>query len=364
MHIGIVGCRGIPATYGGGEKVVEKLAIRLTKRSHKVTVICRTNYTPKMKKFNMVNIVRLPVFNQKHMEMISHTSLATSCLILKKCDVVHFHSVDPAILAPVIKPFHPIVATSHGQAYRREKWGKVAKYLSKTAEKIYIKYPNKCTAVSKTLANYYFNKYGREVFYIPNGIKLQQSVSSTYIEQFGLRAGEYILFVGRLIPTKGAKLLIDAYKRIGLDIKLVVVGGSSHTNKFEMNIKKEKNENILFLGYQYGEVLKSLYSNCKIFVFPSQIEGLPIVLLEALSYLKPVVFSDIPENMEVANGIGVPFKSGDSNDLAEKLDYTIKNTNELDYFKSKIEIKLREEYNWDIITDKYVNLYKDAITKE
>lgn len=357
----MVGCRGIPATYGGVERVVEELAIRLTRRGHKVSVICRTNYTLKMSTYNQVNIIRLPAFNQKHFEMITHTSLASLYLVLKKFDVVHIHSVDPAILTPFVKPFHPIVATSHGQAYRREKWGRIAKSLSRTAEKIFIKSPNICTAVSKTLAKYYFNKYGHKVTYIPNGIEIQQPVSSFYIEQFGLKSDKYILFVGRLMATKGPKLFIDAYKRTGLDMKLVIVGGSSHTNEYEMSLKKEADKNILFLGYQYGKTLQSLYSNCKIFVFPSQIEGLPIVLLEALSFLRPVIFSDIPENMEVANGIGIPFKSGDIDDLADKLNYAVKNTEKLNYNKLEIEKRLREEYDWDAITDKYISIYKNAI---
>ena len=363
MHVYMLGCRGIPATYGGVERVVEEIAVLLAKKGHQVSVLCRSHYSPKIKKFKGVNIVRLPTLNQKHFEMILHTLISIVFLSFKKCDIVHIHSVDPAILTPLLRLRHRVVATSHGQAYRREKWGRTAKALSKIAEKVFIKAPNVCTAVSKVLVSYYFEKYGREVEYIPNGVELQQQESSSYIDQFGIEKNNYILFVGRLIPTKGPKILIEAFKRINTDIKLVILGGSSHTDEYEKNLRKEANENILFLGYQYGEVLKSLYKNCKLFVFPSQIEGLPIVLLEALSFLKPVIFSDIPENMEVANGIGIPFKNGDVQDLSDKLNYAIKNPKMLNSFVSKIKERLREEYNWDTITNKYIKIYEDAIKK-
>ncbi|MHA1341268.1 MAG: glycosyltransferase family 4 protein [Promethearchaeota archaeon] len=361
MNIVMLGLRGIPATYGGVEKVVQELAIRLTEKGHKVSVICRNHYTPKLRFFKGIKIIRIPTLNKKHLEMIIHTFIASMYLLFKNYDIVHIHSVDPCLLVPVLKLKHRVIATSHGQAYKRDKWGKTAKFMSKLAEKIYINLPDACTAVSKTLTKYYYYKYGIRPKYIPNGIEFRAKVDVSLIKQFGIDKNNYILFVGRLIPTKGPKILIDAFKKVKTKAKLVLVGGSSHTDEYEKFLRKESNENILFLGYQHGKILNALFDHCMIFVFPSQIEGLPIVLLESLCALKPIIFSDIPENVEIADGLGISFRSGDSNDLAEKLSYALTNIDEFDIFKSKIIEKLRAKYDWNLITEQYIKAYRDII---
>ena len=239
MNIAMLGCRGIPSKYGGVEKVVEEISSRLVKKGHQVSVICRSHYTPKMRKYNGVDIIRLPTINQKHLEMIIHTFFSTLYLFFKKYDIIHVHSVDPALLTPILRLKHKVVATSHGQAYRREKWGRIAKSLSKLAENVYIKSADCCTAVSKTLVNYYSHRYRRAPEYIPNGIDFRAQEDVNLIKNFGLESNKYLLFVGRLIPTKGPKILIEAYKKIKSDLNLVLVGGSSHTDEYEKSLKKE-----------------------------------------------------------------------------------------------------------------------------
>ena len=165
---------------------------------------------------------------------------------------------------------------------------------------------------------------------MPNGVTREEPAGPEHLKPFGLQKDGYILFVGRLLATKGPQLLIDAYKRVRPDLKLVIAGGSSHTAEYEKTLQKEASDDIRFVGYQYGERLKALYSNCRLFVFPSTIEGLPLVLLEALSFLRPVVFSDIPENLEVAEGLGIPFRCGSVDDLAAKLEYALSHGDELD----------------------------------
>jgi glycosyltransferase involved in cell wall biosynthesis len=361
MHVVMMGCRGIPATYGGVEKAVEELSVRLAKRGHKVTVLCRSHYTHRMTSYRDVNVVRLPTIQQKHLEMIVHTLLSALYLTVKSCDLVHVHSVDPAVVAPFVRLFHPVVATSHGQAYRRDKWGRAFRALSRMAERLFVTAPTECTAVSKTLRDYYAEKYGRTAHYIPNGVALQEPTGPEPLRQFGLDKNSYILFVGRLLATKGPGLLIDAYKKVKPDAKLVIVGGSSHTDDYEKLLRREGNDDILFLGYQYGENLKALYSNCRLFVFPSFIEGLPLVLLEALSFRRPVLFSDIPENVEIAEGLGIPFQSGSVDDLAEKLEHALLDEDSFEAPRRAAWERLRDEYDWDRVVDQYLEVYRDAL---
>lgn len=363
MHVVMMGCRGIPATYGGVEKAVEELSVRLARQGHQVTVLCRSHYTPKMQTYENVNLVRLPTIPQKHVEMILHTLLAAVYVSVKRCDLVHIHSVDPAVVTPLVRLFHPVVATSHGQAYRRDKWGPVFRTLSRIAERIFITTPRKCTAVSKTLRDYYAQTYGRTAEYVPNGVTLQPPVGPEALRPFGLEKDGYILFVGRLLATKGPKLLIDAYNRVKPDLKLVIAGGSSHTDSYEKMLQREAGENVLFAGYQYGRTLNALYSNCRLFVFPSSIEGLPLVLLEALSFQRPVLFSDIPENREIADGLGISFKSGSVDDLAEKLRYALSDANPFETLLPAIPGRLSTEYNWDHVAGQYLNVYAAALKK-
>jgi glycosyltransferase involved in cell wall biosynthesis len=196
--------------------------------------------------------------------------------------------------------------------------------------------------------------------YVPNGVTLQKPLGPELIKPFGLDKDSYILFVGRLLATKGPKLLIDAYKKVRPNLKLVIVGGSSHTSKYEKMLQKEASEDILFLGYQYDECLKALYSNCRLFVFPSTIEGLPLVLLEALSFQRPVLFSDIPENREIADGLGISFKSGSVDDLAEKLKYALSDAEPFDTLLPAIPDRLSRDYNWDRVVEQYAKVYRDG----
>lgn len=361
LNIAMVGMRGIPALYGGVEKHVEELAVRLVKKGHNVTVFCRSFYTKRTREFRGVKIVRLPTINQKHLEMIFHTFLASLYLLFRNYDIVHIHSIDPALLAPLLKIRHKVVVTSHGQSYRREKWGRFAKTMSKFAEKIVMKYADAVISVSKTLAKYYMDTYERETVPIPNGINIIECKEDDLLQSFKLEKMKYILFVGRLIPTKGCDFLIEAYKKLKTDLKLVIVGGSSHSDHYELELKNRANSNTVFLGYQYGDALNQLYANCKLFVFPSEIEGLPIVLLEALSFGKPVIYSDIPENMEVAEGIAIPFKNTNIDDLSEKIKSFLINPSHGERIADEAKERIAKYFNWDIIIEQTETVYNSIL---
>ncbi|MDI6840035.1 MAG: glycosyltransferase family 4 protein [bacterium] len=366
MRIAFVGQKGIPATFGGVEKHVEELATRLSKRGHEVTVYSQSHYTKVSGSYKGVRVVRVPTLKQKNLEMITYTFLSLVHLLFshRKADIVHFQSVDPAILMGLAKLKAKVVVTSHGQAYQRSgKWGKLAKAFSKLAERIFIHFPDKRIAVSKILKNYYESKYHREVVYIPNGVNIPAINSSKEIEKFNLMRDGYILYVGRLIPTKGCHLLIDAYKSINTNKKLVIVGGSSYSNKYIKKLKESVagNSNIYFLGYQYGKVLQELFANCSLFVLPSEYEGLPVTLLEAMSFAKPVIFSNIPENLGIAEGCGVSFINKNKEDLATKILFLLKNQKiSKDLGKRAIERVVRD-YNWDTVVAQTENVYQSLI---
>lgn len=355
----MIGLRGIPATYGGVERHVEELATRLVHLGFDVTVYCRSNYTPPQEDYRGIQLVRLPTINQKHLEMIVHTFLCVLHLtFVRRVDLIHIHSVDPALLTPLAKLGGTVIVTSHGQAYRREKWGTTAKAMSRSAEWIFLRLADGAVSVSRTLREYYRRKYGRTVTYIPNGVNLVERSGTDRLEQLGLTPNGYILYVGRLVPTKGAHFAIEALQGVDTDLKLAIAGGSSHTSEYVQRLERYRSDQVLLLGYQYGEAIQQLYENCRLFVIPSQIEGLPITLLEAMSYGRPILYSDIPENVEAADGVGVSFRSADVEDLREKLRYCLDHPEELEELGRRARERVARDYSWDDIAAKHAELYR------
>lgn len=357
MKIAFIGQKGIPAVYGGVEKHVEELGVRLVERGYEILAFTGTNYNNFHGYYRGMRIIPVPAIPQKHTEMISRTFFSLLHLLNEKVDIVHIHSVDPAILSFIPRLKSKVVVTSQGQAYRREKWGPVAKKLSKLAEKAYAIFPNKRMSVSRTLKKYYEKKYNCDVIYIPNGVNVRLVNSTSAIEKLGLSKDGYILFVGRIVPTKGCHFLIEAYKKIKIDKKLVIVGGSSYTDEYVEKLKRAANENIIFLGYRYGGELEQLYANAYCCVIPSEIEGLVITLLEAMSYGKCVIYSDIPENAEAVEGLGIPFRNRDIDDLASKIRFVIENPSCCEELGQKARERVKKEYNWDKIVDETEEVY-------
>ncbi|MCK4547507.1 MAG: glycosyltransferase family 4 protein [Candidatus Eisenbacteria sp.] len=364
IRVAMIGHRGVPATYGGVERHVEELATRLVSLGFEVLVLCRSSYTPPRKEYRGVEIICLPTINQKHVEMIVHTFLCIlHLLFLRRVDIIHIHSVDPAILTPLAKLGGKVVVTSHGQAYRREKWGPAAKAMSQWAERVFVRWADGAISVSKTLRAYYQKRYGREVTYIPNGVNVMEPGGHDELAKMDLSPDGYVLYVGRLVPTKGAHTLIEAFQGIQSNLKVAIAGGSSHTSEYVDRLEGLLNDRVRLLGYQYGAALQQLYENCRLFVLPSQIEGLPITLLEAMSYGKPILFSDIPENLEAAEGVGVSFHSGDADDLRDKLVWCFEHPDEMLELGSKARERVIRDYAWDQIAEQHADLYRSVLAR-
>jgi glycosyltransferase involved in cell wall biosynthesis len=362
MKIAFIGQRGIPARFGGVEKHVEELGTRLAARGHQVVAYTRWNYNKFTGLYKGIHVISRPAIPQKHTEMISHTFISLLDLMDKDIDIIHIHSVDLGGRRIIKKNKTKVVVTSHGQAYRREKWGPVAKWASRLAERAFICFPDSRIVVSKTLKKYYEQTYNRNVFYIPNGIDIHSENNNECLAQWDLSKDNYVLFVGRIMPTKGCDRLVEAFKRVETDKKLVCVGGSSYTDAYYEKLKDSADTRTIFLGYQYGQELVELYSNAYCVVIPSEIEGLALTLLEAMSYGKCVIYSDIPENVEVAEGVGIPFHTRNIDDLAEKMTYALEHPAYCNELGAKARERVRKEYDWDKITDQTEQVYKSLFT--
>lgn len=367
MKIAMIGQKGIPSRSGGIEIHVEEIAKRLIRLGCVVDVYCRRSYCEdSLRQFEGINIKYAPFINSKHLDAITHTFTSTIKALLSGTDIFHYHALGPATLSFIPRLFgKKVVCTIHGLDWQRGKWGGFASKFLKFGEYASAKFSHKAINVSRNLVGYYFNKYGINTVFIPNGAELHEQIKPEIIDlKYNLKKNEYILFLARLVPEKGAHYLIQAYKSLKTNKKLVIAGGSSHSDQYEEELHRiaESDPNIIFTGFVTGKELDELYSNAYIYVLPSDVEGLPISLLEALSFGKCCLTSDIPENREVVEGVGYIFKKADINDLCIKIKYLLDNSELIYANKNKVQNYVLGKYDWDNITMKTYEVYKGTIS--
>ena len=252
--------------------------------------------------------------------------------------------------------------TSGGVDWQREKWqsGLGSKFI-RQGEKNAVKYADEIIVLSKGVQDYFKETYGRETHFIPNGVNRPQIRKANLItEKFGLKKDSYILFLGRLVPEKGIRYLVEAFKNVKTDKKLVIAGGSSDTDSFMEELKElaKGDDRILFTGFVQGAMLDELYSNAYIYTLPSDLEGMPLSLLEAMSYGNCCLVSDIPECAEVVEDKALIFKKSDVEDLRGKLQEACDHPEMVMKMKKQAADFICEKYNWDEVVKETMKLYR------
>ena len=368
LRIAMLGHKRVPSREGGVEIVVGELASRMAKLGHSVTCYNRKGHHIAGSEFDTtgnsisgVTIKEVITIDKKGLAALTASFFAALSASFSKCDVVHFHAEGPCSMLWLPKLFGKrCVATIHGLDHQRAKWGKFASFYIKFGEKCAVKLADEIIVLSKNVQKYFMDVYGRKTVYIPNGISKPQQVSADLInEKYKLHKDSYILFLGRLVPEKGITYLIEAFKKVHTNKKLVIAGGSSDTVEYEKQLQSMADDRIIFTGFVQGKMLEELYSNAYVYVLPSDLEGMPISLLEAMSYGNCVVTSDIPECTEVVGEYGLSFKKGNADDLAEKLQYVCDNPEVVEEYKQKASDYICKKYNWDNIVRETLQLYAD-----
>ncbi len=376
MKIAMIGHKRIPGRSGGVETVVEELSTRMAEKGHNVTVYNRNSGEEKLKEYKGVKIAEVRTFRNSSLNAMVYSLFATLRCIFKRYDVVHFHAEGSCAMLPLAKLFRKkTVATIHGLDWQRNKWGGFASKYILFGEKMATKYADEIIVLSENVKNYFKEKYNRETLFVPNGINPVTPEGIDEINQkFGLEKDGYILFLARITPEKGLDYLIDAYKKLNTDKKLVVAGAiEPETDYINSVLQKAKGfDNIIFTGFVSGKTLSALFTNCYVYVLPSDIEGMPMSLLEAVGYDARVIVSDIPENTACLDGYGNSFEKGNVDSLKEILDFCLKNPKlkSSDFKKESTEEQTkakREElmlkYDWNAITDRTIEIYQSLSKK-
>jgi len=379
MKIIMLGHKRIPSREGGVEIVVEKLASRMVALGHDVTVYNRkgqhvagsennvTDYQ-KLEDYRGICIKTIFTFPNKSLNAIVYSFLATVCACMTRCDVVHFHAEGPCSMIPLAKLFgKKCVATIHGLDWQRAKWGGFATRFLLFGEKMAARWADEVIVLSTGVEEYFGKTYGRKTLLIPNGITKPQICEAEEItEKYGLEKEGYILFLARLVPEKGAHTLMEAYAKSSLDIPLVIAGGGSHSGDYEKDIRAQaeqinqtEGKHIVLTGFIQGRILEELYSNALLYILPSEIEGMPLSLLEAMSYGNICLTSDIVENISVTEQYGYCFKNKKVADLCTALESVVKETQGCrKYTREEIQQFVLSKYNWDDVVKRTLECYE------
>jgi glycosyltransferase involved in cell wall biosynthesis len=329
LHIAVIGVRAIPNDYSGLERSCECLFPLLVERGHDVTVYCRPGaLTPMPQNYRGVRLVVTQALSGRSLETLSHATTSLAHAMVRGYDLIHFHALAPNLLASICKLAKmPTVTTVHGLDWQRAKWTGMGSYILKLSERFMVRNIDEIICVSRDLQNYYMHTYNRETTYIPNGIGLVKEISQPseiVLRKFGLQDHAYIAFVGRLVPEKRVHDLIKAFATIDTRYRLAVVGDGRHSQDYARLLYDlaRSDPRVVFTGHQSGEALWTLQSRAAVYVSPSELEGLPIAVLESMAYGVPTVLSDIPPHRELLNGADANdlfFRVGETLDLADRL---------------------------------------------
>lgn len=370
LRIAMLGHKRIPSREGGIEIVVEELSTRMVQLGHQVTCYNRSGHHVSGKEYDEkqlteykgVQIKTVFTINRKGVAAASSSFFAALKAAFGKYDVVHFHAEGPCAMMWIPKMFgKKCVATIHGLDWDRSKWGGMATKYIKFGEKVAVKYADEIIVLSKGVQRYFLDTYGRETKFIPNGVNIPVVRKANLItEKYGLTDQSYCLYLARLVPEKGLKYLISAYKQLNTEKKLVIVGGASDTDEFlrEMKELAGDNENIIFTGFVQGELLDELYSNAYVYCLPSDLEGMPLSLLEAMSYGNCCVVSDIDECTEVVEDKAVIFQKGNIEDLREKLQELCDQPEKVSSYRANAANFICGKYSWVDVVSKTIRLYR------
>jgi len=364
MKIAYIVIKGMPIG-GGVEKYTEEVGARLAERGHEVVVYTTRKYGTVDCVYRGMRIKTVPCVDRRSLQKLTASFMATCYQFMERdVDIVHFHAIGPSVFCFLPRLIgRPTVVQSHGHEWMRAKWGWAGKAFFRVTEQIALRTASDVTAVSQVLTRYYEERYHRRVTHIPSGINPVTPAAPEEIQKLGLVGDDYILFAARLVAEKGAHYLIDAYRQLDTDVKLVIAGDAQHEEAYKAMLREKAggDDRILFPGFVTGRILEELFSNARIYVLPSEIEGLPISLLEAMSYRNCCVASDIPENREALEDHGFTFRNRDAKDLYRVLTELLGKPEKIDSKKAEARDHVLRHYQWDMIADGFERLYRKVV---
>ncbi len=377
----MLGQKTIPSRLGGVEVVAEELSTGMAKRGNAVT--CYNRREPEdalqkasgqisikngIKEYKGVRLKEVFTLPKKGLAAASASAAASVYAAFGPYDIVHFHAEGPCatIWLPKLMGKH-VVATIHGLDWKRSKWGKFASAYLKFGERMAARFADEVIVLSRDMQQYFLKEYGRKTIYIPNGIRtIKQRKANLIHTLWGLEGNDYILYVGRIVPEKGLHHLLRVFKTMNTDSRLVIAGTASGTKKYFEQVKEfaKDDPRIIFTGFVQGEALEELYSNAAVYCLPSDLEGMPLTLLEAMSCGRCCVTSDIPECTETLKGMGYVFQRGNTAELKEKLEFVLQNPEAREKYSNALIREVKVHHSWDAVVEQTLTVYDRVSEKK
>ena len=371
MKIAMFGHKRVPSREGGVEVVTQQLSVRLAARGHQVCLYnrggraaaecaCESEAGPGREG---VDIKTVPTIEKKGLAAVSSSFFAALAAAFGDADVVHIHAEGPAAMCWLPRLMGKrVIVTVHGLDWQREKWknGFGAKYI-KLGEKMAVRHAHEIIVLSENLRRYFLESCGRETVFIPNGVERPEKLPPALIkEKFGLEKDGYILYLGRLVPEKAVHQLIEAYRGVKTDKKLVIAGGSSDTDEYveRLHAQAAEDERVIFTGFVQDRMREELYSNACVYVLPSLLEGMPLSLLEAMSHGLCCLSSDIPECAQIVGDKALIFPAGDVEALREMLQRVCADAPLREGLAADAAEHVLSRYSWDRVVDATLELYE------
>lgn len=374
LNIVMFGHKHVLSREGGVEIVVKELATRFVDRGHKVICYDRKTHhvsggeIEEIREYQGIKIVPVWTVDKKGLAAMTSSLVAAWKASKSKADIVHIHAEGPAVMSGLVKLIgkkradgkrKKVIVTIHGIDWQRAKWGGFATKYIKWGEKQAVKHADEIIVLSKRVQEYFAENYNRKTVYIPNGVSKPELRKADEIKKkWGLDKDSYVLFLGRIVPEKGIEYLVKAWKDIKTDKKLVIAGGSSDTDDFLNKIKVMSPKNVIFTGFQQGRILEELYSNAYVYCLPSDLEGMPLSLLEAMSYGNCCLVSDIEECVEVVEDKAAIFSQGNVDELRRVLQELLSDSDKVRQYKEQASEFICNKYNWDEVVDRTLELYR------
>ena len=362
MKIAFLGSRGIPARYSGFETFYEEISTRLVNRGHQVTVYNRSHFIKDIEKnYHGVKIISLPSIKSKHFDTITHTFLSTIHTLFNHYDIVYYCIVgnSPLVWIPRLLGAKSIINVD-GEDWAREKWRGFAKKYQLWSEKIACIAANLVISDAKIIQERYINRYRHPTVFVPYGANIKQTGKIDRLKKWDLEPNEYILYVGRLVPENGIDILIRSYLNISTKKKLVIVGDAPYVDLYKQKLFDLSNNhsNIIFTGYAFGEDYTQLSSHAYIYVQPSGIDGTRPALLDQMGFGNCVIVRNSDANLEVIGDVGLVFdKICPVESLTRVLSETINNEKVVLSYREKVQLRIKNYYNWDYIAGFYEDLF-------
>jgi glycosyltransferase involved in cell wall biosynthesis len=370
MKIAVIGAKGLPPHQGGIEHYCAEVFPRIVEQGHSVDLFAQSSYTGaawrERYNFRGVTVKVLPSLGISGVDTFLGSAMAALVAIRKPYDIIHFHALGPGLfsLIPRLVSQSKVVLTCHGLDWKRAKWGPFSSRVIRLGEKTAVQFAHEIVVVSTDLQVYFKKTYERPTVFISNAPAsyIDSDPKFSFTKSLGIQPNQYIVFLGRLVPEKCPDLLIEAFKFLqAKNLKLVLVGGTGGGDAYQSKLYRlaAQHPNIIFTGELLGAQLSEVVRGALLFVLPSNLEGSPLALLEAMRERIPVIASDIAPHCELLQpDRGLLFRRGDCQSLVESLHWALSHADNMALMAKKAQHYTAVHHSWNRVSAETLQVYK------